>query len=324
MRNIFFSEAIRDGIRNEMLRDSRVFCIGEDIGIFNGSFGATVGLYDEFGPERIWDTPISEQAIVGLSAGAALTGMIPVAELMYNDFMGCAGDQIINQTAKFRYMYGGGMKVPMVLRMACGGGMQCAAQHSQSLEAILAHIPGLKVVYPSNAADALGLMISSIRDENPVMFFEHQMLYGVKGEVPDTFDPIPLGVASVKREGTDVTLVATGLCVTKSLEAAEELAKDGISVEVIDPRTLFPLDKATIYNSIAKTRKVVIVTEEAKRGAWSGELASCIAEDVFDSLDKKIVRVGALNVPVPFTASLEEYVLPQVNNIVDAVKTVLK
>jgi len=324
MRNIFFSEAIRDAIRHEMLRDSRIFCIGEDVGLFNGSFGATAGLYEEFGPERVLDTPISEQAIVGLSAGAALTGMIPVAELMYNDFMGCAGDQIINQVAKFRYMYGGGMKVPMVLRMACGGGVQCAAQHSQSLEAIFVHIPGLKVVYPSNPADALGLLIASIRDENPVMFFEHQLLYGVKGNVPDDFEPIPLGSADVKRQGTDVTVVATGLCVTKSLDAAEILEKEGISVEVIDPRSLYPLDKEKIYKSVSKTRKVVIVTEEVKRGAWSAELASCIVEDMFESLDKKIVRVGALNVPIPFTENLEEYVLPQVNDIVSAVKSIMK
>ena len=322
MRNILFSEAIRDAIRNEMLNDPRVFCIGEDIGRVDGSFGATAGLYKEFGGERVRDTPISEQAIVGLSAGAALTGMIPVAEIMYNDFMLCAGDLIVNQAAKFRYMYGGGMKVPMVVRMAVGGGLQCAAQHSQSLEALLVHIPGLKVAYPSTPADALGLLIASIRDENPVMFFEHQMLYQVKGDVPDGFEPIPLGSADVKRAGKDITLVATGLCVQKSLDAAEALEKEGISVEVIDPRSLYPLDKETIYRSISKTRKVVIVTEEVKRGAWSAEMASNISEDMFDSLDKKIVRVGALNTPIPFTVSLEEYVLPQVNNIVDAVKSV--
>ncbi len=322
MRNVFFSEAIRDAIRNEMLNDPRVFCIGEDIGRVGGSFGVTAGLYKEFGEERVRDTPISEQAIVGLSAGAALTGMIPVAEIMYNDFMLCAADQIINQAAKFRYMYGGGMKVPMVVRMAVGGGLQCAAQHSQSLEAFLVHIPGLKVVYPSTPADALGLMISSIRDENPVMFFEHQLLYQVSDNVPDGFEPIPLGIADVKKEGSDITIVATGLCVKKSLDAAELLAKEGINAEVVDPRTLYPLDKETIYRSLAKTRKVVIVTEEVKRGAWSAEMASNIAEDMFESLDKKIVRVGALNTPVPFTVSLEEYVLPQVNNIVDAVKSV--
>jgi len=322
MRNVFFSEAIRDAIRNEMLNDPRVFCIGEDIGRVGGSFGVTAGLYKEFGEERVRDTPISEQAIVGLSAGAALTGMIPVAEIMYNDFMLCAADQIINQAAKFRYMYGGGMKVPMVVRMAAGGGLQCAAQHSQSLEAFLVHIPGLKVVYPSTPADALGLMIASIRDENPVMFFEHQLLYQVSDNVPDGFEPIPLGIADVKKEGSDITIVATGLCVKKSLDAAELLAKEGINAEVVDPRTLYPLDKETIYRSLAKTRKVVIVTEEVKRGAWSAEMASNIAEDMFESLDKKIVRVGALNTPVPFTVSLEEYVLPQVNNIVDAVKSV--
>lgn len=322
MRNVFFSEAIRDAIRNEMLNDPRVFCIGEDIGRVGGSFGVTAGLYKEFGEERVRDTPISEQAIVGLSAGAALTGMIPVAEIMYNDFMLCAADQIINQAAKFRYMYGGGMKVPMVVRMAVGGGLQCAAQHSQSLEAFLVHIPGLKVVYPSTPADALGLMIASIRDENPVMFFEHQLLYQVSDNVPDGFEPIPLGSADVKKEGSDITIIATGLCVKKSLDAAELLAKEGINAEVVDPRTLYPLDKETIYRSLAKTRKVVIVTEEVKRGAWSAEMASNIAEDMFESLDKKIVRVGALNTPVPFTVSLEEYVLPQVNNIVDAVKSV--
>lgn len=321
MRNILFSEAIRDAIRNEMLNDPRVFCIGEDIGRVGGSFGVTAGLYKEFGEERVRDTPISEQAIVGLSAGAALTGMIPVVEIMYNDFMLCAADQIINQAAKFRYMYGGGMKVPMVVRMAVGGGLQCAAQHSQSLEAFLVHIPGLKVVYPSTPADALGLMIASIRDENPVMFFEHQLLYQVSDDVPDGFEPIPLGSADVKKEGSDITIIATGLCVKKSLDAAELLAKEGINAEVIDPRTLYPLDKETIYRSLAKTRKVVIVTEEVKRGAWSAEMASNIAEDMFESLDRKIVRVGALNTPVPFTVSLEEYVLPQVNNIVDAVKS---
>jgi pyruvate dehydrogenase E1 component beta subunit len=322
MRNILYSEAIRDAIRHEMQRDPKVFCIGEDISVFGGAFGVTAGLYDEFGPERILQTPIAEQAIVGLSAGAASTGMIPVAELMYNDFMLCAADQIINQAAKIRYMYGGGMKVPMVIRMAVGGGLQCAGHHSQSLEALLVHIPGLKVVYPSTPADALGLLIASIRDENPVMFFEHQLLYQVKGDVPDNFDPIPLGKADVKKVGTDVTVIATGLCVHKSLEAAQTLAKEGINVEVVDPRSLYPLDKDTIYKSIAKTRKVVVVTEECKRGAWSAEMAANIAEDMFESLDKKIARVGALNTPIPATITLEEYVIPQVDDIIKAVKSV--
>lgn len=323
MRNIHFSAAIRDAIRNEMLRNPDVFCIGEDIGIFNGCFGATAGLYEEFGPERIFDTPISEQAIVGLSAGAALTGMVPVAEIMYNDFMLCAADQLVNQAAKFRYMYGGGMKVPMVVRMAVGGGLQCAAQHSQSLEGLLVHIPGLKVVYPSTPADAQGLLIAAIRDENPVIFCEHELLFQKKGDVPDTFEPIPLGKADVKKEGTDVTVIATGLCVHKSLDAAEKLAEEGISVEVVDPRTLYPLDKETIYKSVSKTRKVVIVTEECKRGAWSAEMAANIAEDMFKSLDSGIARVGALNTPIPFAVELEGYVIPQIDDIIKAVKSVI-
>ena len=322
MRNIFYSEAIRDAIRNEMLRDPKVFCIGEDIGVFNGCFGATRGLYDEFGPERVRDTPIAEQAIIGLSAGAALTGMIPVAEIMYNDFTLCAADQIINQAAKFRYMYGGGMKVPMVIRTAVGGGLQCAAHHSQSLEALFVHVPGLKVIYPSTPADALGLLIAAIRDENPVMCFEHQLLYQVKGDVPDTYKPIPIGKADVKKEGTDVTVIGTGLCVHKALDAAKLLADEGINVEVVDPRSLYPLDKDTIYKSVAKTRKVVIVTEECKRGAWSAEMAANIAEDMFESLDKKIARVGALNTPIPASIGLEGYVIPQVDDIVHAVKSI--
>lgn len=324
MKNMFFSEAIREALRNEMLRDENVFIMGEDVGRFGGSFGATAGLYEEFGSQRVVDTPISEMAIVGLSATAAATGLVAVPELMYDDFMGCAMDQIMNQTAKFRYMYGGRMKVPMTLRMAFGGGGQFAAQHSQCLEAMLVHIPGLKVVIPSCPNDALGLLIASIRDENPVMFLEHQMLYGVKGDVMDEYEPIPLGKGDIKRAGKDVTLVATGLCVTKALEAAKELEKEGIDAEVIDPRTLYPLDKELIYNSVKKTGKLVVVTEEHKRGAWSGELAAMVCEELFDDLKAKIVRVGSLNVPMPFTANLEEYVMPQVKDIVKAVESIAK
>jgi len=323
MRKMVMANAIREGIRQEMAADSSVFCIGEDItGFrgFGGGFGVTSGLLEEFGEERVRDTPISEQAIVGLSAAAAATGMRPVVELMFNDFMGCAGDQIMNQAAKFRYMYGGRMQVPMVLRLPTGAGRQAAAQHSQSLEAWLVHIPGLKVVFPSTSADALGLMISSIRDDNPVMFFEHKVMYGMEGEVPDENIPIPLGLADIKREGSDLTIIATGMCVRKSLAAAEELAKEGISVEVVDPRTLFPLDKETIYRSVAKTGRVIIATEEVKRGAWSAEMASNIAEDMFESLKSRIIRVGELNTPIPCTKVLEDYVVPQQHDIVKAVK----
>ncbi len=323
MKEIFFSEAIASAIRNEMLRDESVYILGEDVGIYGGSFGATAGLYDEFGPERVKDTPISEMAIMGSSAGAAVTGMRPVPEIMYDDFLGCCMDQLMNQAAKFRYMYGGRVKVPMTVRCACGGYVTGAAQHSQSLEAMLVHIPGLKVVYPSNPQDAKGLLVASIRDDNPVVFLEHQTLYGVKGEVTDDFDPIPLGKGRIVREGTDVTLVATGVQVGKSAEAAEKLAAEGVSVEIIDPRTLYPLDKEMIYASVEKTGKVVIVTEECKRGAWSAELASRIAEDRFDALKKPIVRVGALDTPVPFSQPLEDYMLPQTDYIVKAVKSVL-
>lgn len=323
MKEIFFSEAIASAIRNEMLRDESVYILGEDVGIYGGSFGATAGLYDEFGPERVKDTPISEMAIMGSSAGAAVTGMRPVPEIMYDDFLGCCMDQLMNQAAKFRYMYGGRVKVPMTVRCACGGYVTGAAQHSQSLEAMLVHIPGLKVVYPSNPQDAKGLLVASIRDDNPVVFLEHQTLYGVKGEVTDDFDPIPLGKGRIVREGTDVTLVATGVQVGKSAEAAEKLAAEGVSVEIIDPRTLYPLDKEMIYASVEKTGRVVIVTEECKRGAWSAELASRIAEDRFDALKKPIVRVGALDTPVPFSQPLEDYMLPQTDYIVKAVKSVL-
>ncbi len=324
MKQMFFSEAIAEALKNEMKRDEKVYLIGEDIGVYGGSFGATVGLYDEFGKERVKDTPISEIAIAGTSAGAAVTGMRPVAEIMYNDFMGCCLDQVLNQAAKFRYMYGGRVTVPMVVRVACGGYVTGAAQHSQSLEAIFAHIPGLKVAYPSTPQDAYGLLITAVRDDNPVMFFEHQTLYGVKGDVELNGEPIPFGKARIFRDGSDVTLVATGVQVGKSLEAAEILEKEGISVEVIDPRTLFPLDKETIYKSVEKTGKIVIATEECKRGAWSGELAARIAEDRFDILKKPIVRVGALDTPVPFSEPLEAYMLPQVDYIIDAVRKIAR
>lgn len=243
MRNMTYAEALREAILNEMRRDPAVFLLGEDIGRFGGTFGVTRGLIDEFGEDRVRDTPISETAITGVSIGAAATGMRPVAELMFMDFVTVAMDQLVNQAAKMRYMFGGKITIPMVLRMPAGAGIQAAAQHSQSLEAWFTHVPGLKVVYPSTPKDALGLMISAIRDDNPVVFVEHKVLYSMKGDVPDINEPIPLGVADIKREGSDVTVVATGLMVHKALKAAEILSKEGIEVEVIDPRTLFPLDK---------------------------------------------------------------------------------
>jgi len=322
MRNMTYAEALREAILNEMRRDPTVFLLGEDIGRFGGTFGVTRGLIDEFGEDRVRDTPISETAITGVSIGAAATGMRPVAELMFMDFVTVAMDQLVNQAAKMRYMFGGKITIPMVLRMPAGAGIQAAAQHSQSLEAWFTHVPGLKVVYPSTPKDALGLMISAIRDDNPVVFVEHKVLYSMKGDVPDINEPIPLGVADIKREGSDVTVVATGLMVHKALKAAEILSKEGIEVEVIDPRTLFPLDKEKIFNSLKKTHKVVIVTEEVKRGSWGGELAALIAEEMFDYLDAQIVRIGALNTPIPFTTVLENAVIPNEEDIIKAVKSI--
>ncbi|MDI3500237.1 MAG: alpha-ketoacid dehydrogenase subunit beta [Thermoanaerobacter sp.] len=322
MRNMTYAEALREAILNEMRRDPTVFLLGEDIGRFGGTFGVTRGLIDEFGEDRVRDTPISETAITGVSIGAAATGMRPVAELMFMDFVTVAMDQLVNQAAKMRYMFGGKITIPMVLRMPAGAGIQAAAQHSQSLEAWFTHVPGLKVVYPSTPKDALGLMISAIRDDNPVVFVEHKVLYSMKGDVPDNNEPIPLGVADTKREGSDVTVVATGLMVHKALKAAEILSKEGIEAEVIDPRTLFPLDKEKIFNSLKKTHKVVIVTEEVKRGSWGGELAAMIAEEMFDYLDAQIVRIGALNTPIPFTTVLENVVIPNEEDIIKAVKSI--
>jgi pyruvate dehydrogenase E1 component beta subunit len=323
MRKMTVAEAIREALRLEMKRDERVFIMGEDVGKFGGCFGVTQGLYEEFGPGRVKDTPISETAIIGSAVGAAATGMRPVPEIMFCDFLTVPMDQLVNQAAKMRYMFGGKAKIPMTVRVPIGAGMSAAAQHSQSLEAWFIHVPGLKVVMPSTPADHAGLLISSIRDDNPVMFFEHKMLYGVEGEVPDEIEPIPLGKADIKREGEDVSVIATSMMVYKSLEAAKELEKDGISIEVIDPRTLFPLDKETIFESVKKTNRVVIVHEAVKRGGVGAEIAAQIADEVFDYLDAPIKRVAALNVPIPFSPSLEKYVIPDVKDIIKAVKSIV-
>ncbi len=321
MRKMNFAQAINEGIRSEMRRDPNVFLMGEDVKF--GVFGVTAGLIDEFGEERVRDTPITEEAIAGGAVGAAAAGSRPIAEIMFIDFITVAMDQIVNQAAKMRYMFGGKIKLPITFRTMAGAGISAAAQHSQSLEAWFTHVPGIKVVFPSTPKDALGLIISSIRDDNPVLFIEHKLLYALEGEVPDTDEPIPLGVADVKRPGKDVTVVATGFMVHKALQAADQLAKEGIEIEVVDPRTLFPLDKETIYNSINKTHKVVIVTEEVKRGAWSGELAANIAEDCFETLKAPIKRIGSLNTPIPFSPPLEKYVVPNEVDIINAVKSIV-
>lgn len=323
MRKLTIRAAINEALRQEMRRDPNVYVIGEDVGIFGGCFGVTAGLIDEFGPERVVDTPITESAIVGNSLGAAATGLRPVAEIMFMDFVGVTMDQIFNQAAKMRYMFGGKAKIPMVIRMPCGAGGSAAAQHSQSLEAWFMHVPGLKVVAPSTAYDAKGLLISSIRDDNPVIFVEHKFIYDIEGEVPEEIYTVPLGKADVKREGDDVTVVATMAMVYKALEAAEELAKEGISVEVVDPRTLQPLDNETIINSVKKTHKVVVVHEAVKFAGPGAEIAAMIAEEAFDYLDAPVKRVGAPFTPVPFSPVLEQAYIPSTEKIIAAIKEVV-
>jgi len=320
MKTMTYMEAIRQAIRIKMTEDENVLIFGEDVGAFGGCFGLTQGLFNEFGDKRVRDTPISEGAIVGCAIGAAATGLRPIAELMMGDFVTVGMDMLCNQAAKLRYMSGGKITLPMVVRLPGGGGISAAAQHSQSLEAWLTHMPGLKVVYPSTPADAAGLMLTSIDDDNPVIFMEHKVLYGLKGEVPDEIKPIPLGVADIKKEGKDITIIATGKMVHEALKAAEQLSKEGIEAEVVDPRTLVPLDKETIFNSVKKTSKVLVVTEENKRGGYGGEISAMIGEEIFDYLDAPIVRIGALNTPIAFSPGLESYILPNFKDIVNGVK----
>jgi pyruvate dehydrogenase E1 component beta subunit len=324
-KDMSYSEAIRDAISLKMHEDEDVFMLGEDIGVYGGAFGVSRGLIEEFGPQRIRNTPISESGIAGAAVGSALTGMRPILELQFSDFITIATDQIINQAAKIRYMYGGKGKVPMVLRTPSGSGTGAAAQHSQSLEVWMAHIPGLKVVQPSSSYDAKGLLISAIEDDNPVIFYEHKLLYGMKEPVPEELYRIPLGKAAIKREGTDVTVIATSIMVHKALEAAKQLEQEGIEIEVIDPRTLVPLDEETIIASVSKTSRVVIVHEAVKRAGFGAEIASVIVEsDAFDFLDAPIERLGGKAVPIPYNPELEKYAVPQVSDIIDSVKRTLQ
>ncbi|MBA7595686.1 2-oxoisovalerate dehydrogenase subunit beta [subsurface metagenome] len=324
MRKITYAEAIREALRQEMRRDENIFLIGEDIGIYGGAFGVTYGLINEFGEERVRDTPISELAIVGTSLGAAITGMRPIAEIMFMDFTTLAMEQIVNQAAKMKYMFGGKAKIPMVIRTPAGSGTGAAAQHSQSLEAWFTHIPGLKVVMPSTPYDAKGLLISSIRDDNPVIFIEHKLLYKISGEVPEEEYEIPLGVADVKREGEDLTIIAISIMVQRAISASKELKKEGISVEILDPRTLKPYDKKTIIESIKKTGKVIIVHEACKTSGFGAEIAAMISEsEAFDYLDAPIKRLGGLDIPIPYNRNLEKHAVPQTEDIIDATKELI-
>lgn len=323
MREISYRQALLEALREEMQRDESVFLLGEDIAEFGGSYKVTAGLLQEFGPERIRNTPISEAAIVGAALGAALVGMRPVAELMYVDFSAIAMDQIVNQVAKVRYMFGGKAKASLVIRTQGGAGRSSAAQHAQSLEAWFVHIPGLRVVQPSTPYDAKGLLKSAIRDDNPVLFLEHKLLYLVQGPVPEEEYLIPLGKADIKRPGTDVTVVATSRMVQRTLDAAEKLASEGIDVEVIDPRTLNPFDEDTLLASVRKTQRLVIVHEAYERGGIGAEIAALVANKALDYLDAPIERVAGLNTPVPFNPKLEDYVIPNEARIMAGIKRVL-
>jgi len=324
LREITYRDALREALREEMLQDETVFVLGEDVGRYwKGAFKVTKELAEEFGDERVRDTPISESAIIGVATGAAITGMRPIAEIMFGDLSALAMDQIANQAAKLTYMFGGQTKVPLVIRMPFGAGVNVAAHHSQSLEAWFLHVPGLKIAMPSTPYDAKGLLKTAIRDDNPVMFFEHKLLYNIKGPVPEEEYTVPLGVADVKRKGEDVTIVATLYMVHKSLAAAEELSKEEISVEVVDPRTLIPLDKQAIINSVKKTGRIVIVTEDCKTGGVSAEIAAVVAEEAIDYLDAPVKRVAEPDTPIPFSPPLERFVIPDEKKIIGAVKEVI-
>lgn len=319
MRGLTYLEALREAMQQMMRKDENVYLLGEDIAEYGGAFGVTVGMLEEFGKERIRNTPISEAAIVGVGIGSALTGMRPVAEIMFSDFMTIAMDQIVNQAAKIRYMFGGKAKVPLVVRTAGGGGTGAAAQHSQSLEALFTHIPGLKVVMPSCPYDAKGLLISSIIDDNPVIFIEHKLLYKNKKyiqHVPEEIYEIPLGKGDIKREGKDITIVATSFMVQRALEVADMLKdEEGIECEVVDPRTLRPLDVNIIIDSVKKTGRVLCVEEACSFGGFMGEVVSQIAEKAFDYLDAPIRRVAGKNCPVPYSLVLEQEMIPSVERI---------
>jgi pyruvate dehydrogenase E1 component beta subunit len=325
MRELNFMEAIREALREELSRDEKVYMLGEDIGLFGGCFGVTAGLQEEFGPERVMDTPISEAAILGTSVGAAIMGWRPVPEIMFADFLAVCFDQLYNQAPKLKYMSNGEIRIPLTLRTSCGAGINAAAQHSQTVEALCVHCPGLKVVYPGTAYDAYGLLKSAIRDDDPVVFFEQKLLYftGQKEQLPDEEFTIPLGQADIKREGEDVTIIAYGLMTGRALAAAETLAGEGISVEVFDPLTLSPLDKETLVNSVKKTHRAVIVHEAPKTGGFGGEVAAILAEEAFDYLDAPILRVAAPDIPIPFSPPMEQFYMPNEERIVEAVKSLM-
>src|SRR5881398_1805890 len=319
MPELSYREAVRDALSRAMRQDDGVFVMGEDIAEMGGSMGVTAGMLDEFGAERIRNTPISEIAIVGAGIGAAMQGMRPVVEVMYEDFLTVSMEQIVNQAAKHRYMSGGQLKVPLTIRTQGGAGWSPGAQHAQQVEAWFVHVPGLKVVFASTPTDVRGLLWSAIHDDNPVMFFEHRTLYGIKEDVPDELDPIPIGHARVHREGEDVTVIATGRLVHEATAAAMEAEKSGVSVEIVDPRTLQPLDEDALVGSVKKTTRCVVAHEAVTRMGFGAEVASVVQYGAFDYLDAPVERVGARFTPLPFAPVMEEWCVPHADDVLEAV-----
>src|SRR6185369_3963 len=320
MPELSYREAVRDALSTAMRADDDVFIMGEDIAEMGGSMGVTHGMLEEFGKERVRNTPISEMALAGAAIGAALQGMRPIAEIMYEDFLTLAMEQVVNQAAKHRYMSGGQLKVPLTVRTQGGAGWSPGAQHAQQVEAWFVHVPGLKVVFASTPTDVRGLLWSSIYDDNPVVFFEHRTLYGIKEEVPDELEPIPIGEARVHREGEDVTVIATGRLVHEALAAAQEAEQEGVSVEVVDPRTLQPLDEDAIVASVKKTNRCVVAHEAVTRMGFGAEVAAVVQHQAFDWLDAPIERVGAKFAPLPFAPVIEEYVVPHAKDVLEAIQ----
>lgn len=324
MRALTYSEAIREALSEEMRSNPQTFLMGEDVAVFGGVWGVSDGMLAEFGEERVRDTPISEAAIIGAGLGAAMVGMRPIVEIMFGDFLMCAGDQIVNQVAKARFMSGGKARVPLTIRVTTGAPGSAAAQHSQSPEAWFMNVPGLKIATPSTPADAKGLLKTAIRGDDPVLFFEHKMLYGESGHVPedDNFT-VPFGKAALLRSGNDVTVIGISIMAKKALEAAGLLSEEGISIEVIDPRTLVPLDKETLIQSVSKTSRVIIAHEAHRRSGPAAEIAAMLAEEAIEFLDAPIIRIGAKNVPIPYSPGLEDFVLPGTEEIMEAVRALV-
>ncbi len=324
-RELSYAQAIQEAMAIAMERDERVFLMGEDIGVYGGAFQVTGDLVERFGPDRVMDTPISELGGAGVAVGAAVTGMRPIFEFQFSDFATLAMEQIVNQAAKMRYMLGGAVSVPVVMRFPAGSGTGAAAQHSQSLEAWLGHVPGLKVIQPATPHDVKGMLLAAVEDPDPVMIFEHKLLYKMKGEVPEGYYTVPIGKAEVRRQGTDLTIVATSIMVHKALDAAEQLAAEGIDIEVVDLRTVRPMDRETIIKSVRKTSRLMCVYEGVKTLGVGAEISAMIAEsEAFDYLDAPIVRLGGAETPIPYNPELEKATVPQVDGIVKAARDLAK